>query len=162
MGVRMTPKSVRSGSEKRRRTKPRNVRFTPEEDAAIDQMAAASGYSFAELVRHALFSTPPPRPSRRPRTEEEAIARLMTELARLKAEAGKHGSNLNQIAHHLNAGRPLYRIETSLVEALDAVTMFYERDMAELRLLLMRALGLELAHDDPDETHDSSDGLSPH
>lgn len=144
----------RSGTETRRRLKLRTMRFSPEEDAAITQMAAASGYSFAELVRHALLTTPPPRAARRHIVQDQNIARLMGELARIKAEAGKHGSNLNQIAHYLNAGRPLSRLQNSLEDALDAVTTFYERDMAEVRLACMQALGFELRHDEPDEPDD--------
>ncbi len=86
----------RSGSETRKRARLRTLRFTADEDAAIAQMAEAAGCSFAELVRHALFNAPPPRAARRPLVQDQAIARLMGELARLKAEAGKHGSNLNQ------------------------------------------------------------------
>ncbi len=145
----------KSGTETRKRQKLRTMRFTPEEDAAISRMASDAGYSFSELVRHALFNVPPPRAVRRPRAQDQAIARLMGELARLKAEAGKHGSNLNQIAHYLNSGRPVGRLEGSLEDALDAVTTFYEREMGELRLACMQALGFELGHDDPDESDDS-------
>lgn len=140
----------RSGTETRKRMKLRTMRFSAAEDEAIAKMASASGCSFAELVRHALFTAPPPRAARRHRADDQAVARLMGELAKLKAEAGKHGSNLNQIAHYLNAGRPLSRIEKGLEDALDAVTTFYERDMAELRLACMQALGFELGRDDDD------------
>jgi hypothetical protein len=150
----------RSGTESRQRQKARTIRFSAAEDAAVAQMATASGYSFSELVRHALFSTPPPRPVRRQHVNDQAIARLMGELAALKAEAGKHGSNLNQIAHHLNAGRPVSRIERGLEDALDAVTTFYEREMAELRLACMQALGFELGRHDDDEG-DSEDVPPP-
>lgn len=142
----------RSGTETRKRMKLRTMRFTAEEDAAIAQMANASGYSFAELVRNALFSSPPPRPVRRHHVNDQAVARLMGELAKVKAEAGKHGSNLNQIAHYLNAGRPLSRLDQGLEDALEAVTTFYERDMAELRIACMQALGFELGHDDADHS----------
>lgn len=138
----------RSGTETRKRMKLRTIRFSADEDAAIAQMATASGYSFAELVRHALFSSPPPRPVRRHHIHDQAVARLMGQLAKLKAEAGKHGSNLNQIAHHLNAGRPLQAVEGALDDALEAVTTFYERDMAEFRLACMQALGFDLGHED--------------
>ena len=71
-------------------------------------MAEAAGYSFAELVRHQLFDNPPPRALHRRIADDQAIARVLAEVARLKAEAGEHGSNLNQIANHLNAGRPAH------------------------------------------------------
>ena len=111
-------------------------------------MAKASGYTFAELVRHALFDAPAPKATHRRLADDQAIARVLAEIARLKAEAGKHGSNLNQIAHHLNAGRPADRLGNLLEDALDAVTTFYERDTAEFRLVLLQALGLELHHDE--------------
>ena len=63
---------------------------------------------FAELVRHQLFDNPPPRALHRCIADDQAIARVLAEVARLKAEAGEHGSNLNQIANHLNAGRPAH------------------------------------------------------
>ena len=65
------------------------------------------------------------RPSR---IEVKAVARLLGQL-------GKIGSNINQIAYHLNAGRPGYRIEGSLEAAL--------RDLSELRLVCLQALGKE-------------------
>jgi hypothetical protein len=77
-------------------------------------------------------------------------------LARLKVEAGQHGSSLNQLAHHLNAVRPLSRIEHGLNDARDAVTTFYARDIAEWRPACMQALGFELDHDEPDDHHPSA------
>ena len=48
---------------------------------------------------------------------------------------GKTGSNINQIAYHLNSGRPGSRAEDSIESAL--------RDLAELRIACLQALGTE-------------------
>jgi hypothetical protein len=124
-----------SGSEKRKRARPRSIRFTPEEDSRIAEMEAATGLAFAALVRHALFNTPPPRQSHRASIRHEAPARLLAEL-------GKIGGNINQIAHHLNAGRPLYRVQNNIDAAL--------RDLAELRMACLQALGQEPGRYDAD------------
>jgi hypothetical protein len=57
------------------------------------------------------------------------------ELARVLAELGKIGSNVNQIAYHLNAGRPPARVYNALELAL--------RDLGELRLACLQAIGME-------------------
>jgi hypothetical protein len=114
----------RSGSEKRQRNLIFTVRFTPQEAAAVRQKARTQGQSIAALVRTSLLHFRP-RPSR---TDQQAVARLLAQL-------GKIGSNINQIAYHLNAGRPGDRVDGSLEEAL--------RDLAELRLVCLQALGKE-------------------
>jgi hypothetical protein len=69
------------------------------------------------------------------------------------AEYGKVNSNVNQIAHNLNAGRPPERmmalIETVLQEHREARERHEEalRDFFELRTLGMKALGLEPERD---------------
>ena len=68
------------------------------------------------------------RAMRRPSIDHQAVARVLAQL-------GKVGSNVNQIAHHANAGRPLDRMSNSLDLAL--------RDLAELRLACLQALGHE-------------------
>ena len=71
-------------------------------------MGRASATSYARRVLHIRL-----RPSR--------IDRL--EVSRLLGELGKIGSNINQIAHHLNSGLPGDRVTDSLEYAL--------RDLAE-------------------------------
>ena len=124
----------RSGSEKRQRTTIVTMRINPQEAATIRQIAARRGQSVSALMRSALLQSRL-RPSR---VEVKAVARLLGQL-------GKIGSNINQIAYHLNAGRPAYRVEGSLEAAL--------RDLSELRLVCLQALGKEPRrglHDDGD------------
>jgi hypothetical protein len=61
-------------------------------------------------------------------------------VARVLAELGKIGSNINQLAKYANMGR--YQ-ESSIELAL--------RDLAELRLVCLQALGYELDQPGPDE-----------
>ena len=114
----------RSGSEKRQRNQIFTVRFTTQEAATVRQIAHTHGQSVAALVRASLLHIRL-HPSR---IDVQAVARLLGQL-------GKIGSNINQIAFHLNAGRPGGRIEGSLEEAL--------RDLGELRIVCLQALGKE-------------------
>jgi hypothetical protein len=114
----------RSGSEKRQRNTILTLRINPQEAATIRQLAQTRGESVSAMMRSALLKSRP-RPSR---IDVQAIARLLAQL-------GKIGSNINQIAYHLNAGRPGDRVEGSLEEAL--------RDLSELRLVCLQALGKE-------------------
>ena len=56
-------------------------------------------------------------------------------LAKVLAELGKIGSNINQIAYHLNAGRPGDVTEGSIQAALT--------ELLEWRTALMQSLGYE-------------------
>jgi len=114
----------RSGSEKRQRTNIITMRINPQEAATIRQIAQSRGESVSALMRSALLQSRL-RPSR---IDLQAVGRLLGQL-------GKIGSNINQIAYHLNAGRPGDRVEGSLEEAL--------RDLAELRIVCLQALGKE-------------------
>ena len=114
----------RSGSEKRQRTGIITMRINPEEAATIRRIAQTRDQSVSALRRSALLHSRP----RASRIEVQAVARLLGQL-------GKIGSNINQIAFHLNAGRPGDRVEGSLEEAL--------RDLSELRLVCLQALGKE-------------------
>ena len=114
----------RSGSEKRQRSTIVTMRINPEEAATIRQIAQTRGQSVSALMRSALLHSRP----RASRIEVQAVARLLGQL-------GKIGSNINQIAYHLNTGRPGDRVEGSLEEAL--------RDLSELRIVCLQALGKE-------------------
>jgi hypothetical protein len=114
----------RSGSEKRQRSRMFTVRLSPQEAATVRQKAQAHGQTIGALLRSSLLHVRL-HPSR---IDLQAVARLLAQL-------GKIGSNINQIAHHLNAGRPGDRIEGSLEEAL--------RDLGELRIVCLQALGKE-------------------
>jgi hypothetical protein len=114
----------RSGSEKRQRTTIVTMRTNPQEAAAIRQIAQSRGESVSALLRSALLHSRL-RPSR---LDLQAVGRLLGQL-------GKIGSNINQIAYHLNTGRRGDRVEGSLEEAL--------RDLSELRIVCLQALGKE-------------------
>jgi hypothetical protein len=111
----------RSGSEKRQRTRILTVRLTPQEVATVRQKAEAHGQSVGALLRANLLHVRL-RPSR---IDQQVAARLLGQL-------GKIGSNINQLAKHANAGR--YQ-ESSIELAL--------RDLGELRIVCLQALGQE-------------------
>jgi hypothetical protein len=88
----------RSGSEKRQRGKGAIlVRMLPDERAAVEQKARVVGLSLASFLRTCGLGTPGPRARRSPPVNAEVLARATAAL-------NKVGSNLNQIAHVLNAG----------------------------------------------------------
>lgn len=146
----------KSGSENRRRNSPLSVRFDDTEKAAIKQMANACGYSVAGYVRYQLFQQEPPRMRPHPHVDHQALTRLYPLLTGLKAEAGKHGSNVNQVAHHVNAlaisngPEAVLRLSNSIETTLEEIQTFYERDIAEMRLLWMKAMGYERGEPEDD------------
>lgn len=92
------PQRTRSGSEKRQRGKGAVlVRLLPEERSAVEEKAREVGLSLASFLRVSGLGTPGPRAKRRPPVNAEALGRATAAL-------NKVGSNLNQIAHILNAG----------------------------------------------------------
>jgi len=122
----------RSGSERRQRSRTFTLRLSPQEAETIRHRAVEHGQTAAALVRSALLHI---------RLPHSRIDRR--ELARVLAELGKIGSNVNQIAYHLNAGRPPYRVHDALELAL--------RDLAELRLACLQAIGMEPRRGDKGE-----------
>ena len=124
-------------SENRKTTQIRRARFTPAEAAEFDAKAAAYGGDSA-FIRARTIGAPLPKS----RINKAAIAQLRTELAKVRAELGKSGSNLNQIAYHLNAGRPgdiqQGAIGAALAEHEQAI-----RTLEELRLAILQSLGFE-------------------
>lgn len=111
------PAPRRSGSETRRRGKGAVlVRLLPEERALLETKADAASLSLAAYLRACGLGDAGPRARRRPPVNAELLARAVAQL-------NKVGSNLNQIAHALNAGRSHYEafnIET-LAEVRQAV-----------------------------------------
>jgi Bacterial mobilisation protein (MobC) len=91
------PRSPNRGSEKRQRGVPVSVRLLPGERAAVEEKAREVGLSIAGFLRACALGTPGPRAKRSPSVNAEALGRATAAL-------NKVGSNLNQIAHHLNAG----------------------------------------------------------
>ncbi len=84
-----------SGSEKRRRNDVLAIRMTSEEFAEVSKRANDVQLTPASYARLELLDSPPPRQARRPAVEAENVARVLAQL-------GKIGSNINQIAHQLN------------------------------------------------------------
>jgi hypothetical protein len=114
---------VMSRSKKRKRTEIIHARVTQAEKADVAAKAKAAG-GISALFRTAVLGYKPPKS----KVDTQAVAKLLAEL-------GKIGSNVNQIAKHLNAGRPGDTMENMLTETL--------RDLLEMRGVCMRALGLE-------------------
>jgi hypothetical protein len=134
--MRVLPEARMSRSNKRRRMETIRARVTPEEKKLAEKKAASMG-SMGALFRAAVLGYTPPRLA-----DRDIVVKLLGQFAALCAELNKIGSNLNQIAHHLNAGRPGDRIGGSLGAALleheNAI-----RTLDELRLVNLRAMGLE-------------------
>ncbi len=125
-----------SRSNKRQRSAIIRARVSPEEKKLAEKKARTMG-SMGALFRASVLGYTPPRLA-----DRDVLVKLLGEHAALRAEMNKVGSNLNQIAHHLNAGRPGDRIEGALSAALEE----YEnaiRTLDELRLVNMQAMGLE-------------------
>src|ERR1019366_948955 len=99
------------------------ARVNAEELRIVKEKAEAAG-GVSALFRTAVLGYKLPKS----KIDTQAMAKLLAEL-------GKIGSNINQIAYHLNAGRPGDTVENMLTETL--------RDLLEMRGGCMRALGLE-------------------
>ena len=127
-------------SEKRKRTIPLAGRFTPEEAALVTARAKEYGTSVSGYIRQRTIDAPPPRRA----ADRSAIAKLLTEFQRHRAELGKQGSNLNQIAYRYNVseGRPTGGIEGALLAALDDFKRSVDT-LDELRLVALQAMGSE-------------------
>ena len=152
----------RSGSEKRRATVQRNLRFTPAQNEALCKLAEAHGHSLAALVVHKCLGDPLPR-QRQPRANEQLLRQFYTECARTRdalkpteAELGKSGSNLNQITHVLNTDRApesvMNILESTLQAHFEVLQLVAQavRDLLELRTAGMNSIGLELRHGSDD------------
>jgi len=131
-----------SGSNKRKRHYTLSARFDADEAKRVRSNAAKAGVAVAAMIRQAVLGLPPPRAARRPSVDHQAVGRLLGEL-------GKIGSNLNQIAKHANAGR---EITDGTVADINMVL----RDLTELRLVCLQALGRE-----PHRERTDTDPTSP-
>ena len=96
------PMSGQRGSEKRQRSVIIQSRVAPAERATIQAKADATGVSVSELIRYAVLNYRLPLS----RVDRQAVSLLLAELAKNRGEVSKAGTNVNQIAHHLNSGRP--------------------------------------------------------
>ena len=100
------------------------VRLSAEELARLEEAAANGGLTLSGHVRRVMLSAPAGYRARRPPVE-------VVELARLLAQIGKIGSNLNQLAHLGNTGA-----------AVDGVALAAELgELAVVRDALLAALG---------------------
>ena len=112
------------GTETRQRQRDVRIRLTDAEHAALVALAERAGLSLGGFARRVLLDAPPPRQSRRPPVER-------AELARLLAQIGRVGGNVNQIARALNAGGV---VETGEIDQA-------ARAVVEIRDAVMVALG---------------------
>jgi hypothetical protein len=146
----------KSGSQNRKLTARIAVNCTPEQKAKIAERAERAGQSPSAICLHALLDQPLPL-RRNPTVKERAMTQYLGHTAmvsdRLRdqlAELGKSGSNLNQIAHMVNADTAPMRIvniiESAIQEHQSLVAIYKELagDLKELRTMGMNALGLEL------------------
>lgn len=104
-----------SESESRKRTKMLPTRWTPDEYEKLTRRSHQAGLSRAAFIRLQTLGEEGPRSQKRPSLERR-------NLAQLHAELGKIGSNINQIARHLNSGGEMERrFAERLVEAMRAI-----------------------------------------
>jgi hypothetical protein len=114
---------VMSRSDKRKRMTTVHARVTEEEKALLTEKAKSVG-GISALFRAAAFQYKPPKS----KVDVQAVTQVLAEL-------GKIGSNVNQIAKHLNARRPGDTLENSVELAI--------RDLRDMRHACMKALGFE-------------------
>jgi hypothetical protein len=119
------PQADPSAAAKRHRTRQLAVRCTPEELAAIQEKAAASGLATGAFARAAMLGGSGPRARRRTTADKEALLRVLAQLGRV-------GNNINQIARRLNTGDTIHL--PSLEQALGAYL--------DIRNAIFEALGL--------------------
>jgi hypothetical protein len=122
-------RSKGGGLPGRRVDDPRTVivryRATPGEHEATLQAAGEAGLSLGAYVRQQTIGTAGPRAKRRPSPDRVLLAKVLAEL-------GKSGSNLNQIAYGLN------RDELAHLPELHAAIVEHRACVAAI----MRALGV--------------------
>lgn len=101
----------------------RKARLTDEEAALFDEQAQRAGVSDGELIRYAVFGTPPLRATRRPTMDDEIAARLLANLGLIaSALRGRNGAP---------GAKPDPQVEAAC------------RDIAEMRAVWFEAFGRE-------------------
>jgi len=119
----VSPKA--SGSEKRQRNNKTDVRWDDAEYAALTEKAQEAALSVNACIRACALGTSGPRARRAPHVNAVALGEATAEL-------NKVGSNLNQIAHALNAallsGRPIVadKCDTAIALTLQALDRILE------------------------------------
>ena len=126
-------------SEKRQATEIRRARFTPEEAAEFDAKAKEYGGDSAFIRARTIGAPLPPRA-----TSKAELVKVRAAFAAHRADLGKIGSNLNQLAYRYNLteGRPAGNIEGALLAALEEWSEAV-RTIDELRLVGLQAMGYE-------------------
>lgn len=97
-----------------------NMWLSEEEKAKIQEKANKAGISMSEYIRRCALSR------KIPQYGDVAV------LREISAELGKIGSNLNQIAHHLNAGDSVYSVYYDLLEVI--------KDWNDMRFRILKQL----------------------
>ena len=97
-----------------------NVWLSEEEKSKIQEKANKAGITMSEYVRRCALGRKIPSYGD------------VTILQNISAELGKIGSNLNQIAHHLNAGGSVYSVYYDLMEVI--------KDWNDFRFMAMKLL----------------------
>lgn len=107
-----------------KRGQPFGVRLSKIERAEVEQSAAAHGLDLSEFFRRRALGYRLPATN----INRQKLAEATTALLRL-------GVNLNQIAHHLNAGRdtPVYELSNLISRINTAMDDLYESGGIEAR-----------------------------
>jgi hypothetical protein len=108
----------------KKREAPISYRPPKELRAEFDARVLASGLSTSAFITKCVFGRDPPRRSRRPSIEHEAVAQILAGLAQIRDE-------LHAIAMHLGEGGDADR--AMIEEAL--------RPLTEMRVVCFKALG---------------------
>ena len=112
------PKAAKSGSENRQRSGQIAFRVTHEERAQIEAAADAEELTIGSFVRGKILKKIVTKEVRRPSIDREILGRALGML-------GKVGSNINQIAKHLNSGGNVPNAE--IAKALNDVSFLKEQ-----------------------------------
>lgn len=122
-----------AGSEKRQRTVPVSVRFSPDELGRLEKAADDAGLSRGAYLRACGLGDPGPRATRKPPVAKQELVRILGQL-------GKIGSNVNQIARAINSGNDPNGLSDDIKAAVVAI--------AEIHTAAASALGWKAGADE--------------
>ncbi|QDX25739.1 MobC family plasmid mobilization relaxosome protein [Sphingomonas suaedae] len=125
--------------EKKKREAPLSLRLSRDERARLERDAA--GMTLGAYIKWRLFdpNTPPPRTRGKAPVRDHAIlSHLLAMLGNLRL-----ASNVNQLAKAANSG------SLPVTPEVAAALMQACREIAEMRRMLMKALGLDAGGDSP-------------
>ena len=103
------------------------VRVNAAEETELKSRAARAGISPSTYLRHVALDAPLPRQRSRPPAEVQVLSRLL-------GQVGKIGSNLNQIAHRMNAAQTVSPLDIMFVKNMND-------DFIKLRTAILKAMG---------------------